>query len=123
MKKTFFVLTVAAVLAMWFPGTTAAQDTAQEQEDNTRYSYGSVISIEAGTIVIEEYDYDTGETVSMTYIINHETVFENAASYSDIAAGDDVSIEYIETSAGKIALVIEKDTPWAPDEEYSEPQF
>ena len=89
------------------------------QEEETEYSYGSVIEIkkESNELIISEYDWDNDAEAQVTYIIHPEAEVENAPSWKEIPNGSYVDIEYtIDKNGKKVAKYISVYEPEAHPE-------
>lgn len=89
---------------------------AQEEEE-LEYSWGIVSKVSSDKIVVKEQDYETDEDIDVTYTIDAETKIENVKSLADIAAGDDIEIDYMIAGGKKIARSILVEKPDAAAEE------
>jgi hypothetical protein len=75
--------------------------------DETLYTYGEVIRISPESILIQEFDYVTGEEKEEEYLIDSTTVFDVIISAEQIRPSDLVDIEFIIIEDGtKIAREI-----------------
>ncbi len=82
----------------------AAVPTAQEEEPE--YAFGTAKSVEGDQLVINEFDYDTGEEKEAGYWVDSKTEYDNVASLKEIAAGDEVDIDYLVKDGKKTAVAI-----------------
>lgn len=89
---------------------------AQEEEE-TEYSWGTVSSISSNQIVVSEYNSETEENSEVTYTLDPNTKLENVDSLKDIAAGDNVNIEYVVKNGKKIAKIITVEKSSSSEEE------
>ena len=96
MKKIMCICITALMVVCLMAG---ARSYGQEEESGI-YTYGTVVSVSGDTLTINEvfYDEDTGEelTETVSYKVLPETKIENAASITEIKAGKEVDIEYLE---------------------------
>lgn len=76
------------------------------QEEEPEYAFGTAKSVEGDTLVINEFDYDTGEEKEATYWVNSKTEYDNVASLKEVAAGDEVDIDYLVKDGKKMAVAI-----------------
>lgn len=81
--------------------------SAQEQEEEMGYSWGSVKSISSSQIVLTEQDDETGEEVEAIYTIDPSTELQNVDNIEAIAVGSSVVIEYELVNGGRVAKVID----------------
>ncbi len=89
------------VLGMAFAGYGQAQEDGEPD-----YTSGIVKSVSATSITIMESDTD--EETEAQFVIDGNTLMENFASMGDIAVGDEVYIDFIVNTAGKVAVNIYK---------------
>lgn len=105
---------IAAVFAVGFIGVLPAQALAEEttaavpavEAEEPEYAFGTAKSVEGDTLVINEFDYDTGEEKEATYGVDSKTEYDNVASLKEVAAGDEVDIDYLVKDGKKIAVAI-----------------
>ncbi|MBL7132091.1 MAG: hypothetical protein ISS45_11950 [Candidatus Omnitrophica bacterium] len=114
-------LGIAIVLMLGFlmcstPGISLAQE-----EEETEYSWGAVSSVSSNQVVITEYDYDSDEGVEVTYTVDPNAELKNVDSLKDIAAGDNVDIEYVVRNGKKVAKIITVEKS-SSEEEYTPSQ-
>lgn len=104
---TKFIVIAAVILAGIGFNIALAQETMPPSVEETEYSYGTVVSASNTQLVVREDDYNTGNEIEVTYILDPKLEVNNVASVKDIAAGDSVEIEYLVKDANKTALVID----------------
>ncbi len=75
-------------------------------EEEPEYAFGTVKSASGDQLVINEFDYDTGEEKEMTYTVDAKTEFDNAASLKDVTAGDEVDIDYLVKDGKRVAVAV-----------------
>ena len=111
---------VAFILALGFLGTAravfaaeanppadaAAPSEAPTAEQEPEYTFGTVKSVSGDQLVINEYDYDTGEEREATYAIDPAVELHNVAAVTEIAVGDEVDIDYLMKGNVKTAVVL-----------------
>ena len=56
--------------------------------------------------MINEFDYDTGEEKEASYWVDPKTEYDNVAALKEIAAGDEVDIDYLVKDGKKVAVAI-----------------
>lgn len=103
MRKTSvlaFILACGMLVAG--TGACAAEEVAEEPE----YTFGTVKSISGDQLVINEYDYDSGEEKEATYSIDPSVELHNVAAVTEIAVGDEVDIDYLVKGDKKTAIVL-----------------
>ena len=86
------------------PAPEAAQPASQEEEPE--YAFGTAKSVEGDKLVINEFDYDTGEEKEAAYWVDSKTEYDNVASLKEIAAGDEVDIDYLVKGDKKMAVAV-----------------
>lgn len=74
---------------------------AQEEAD-LEFTYGTVVSISGDQVVISVYDYEMDAEAEVTYQVDDQTVYDGIASLAEVAAGDEVDIEYVEQDGVKL---------------------
>ena len=104
MRKTGVLAFILAcgLLATAGVGLSTAEEVAEEPE----YTFGTVKSVSGDQLVINEYDYDTGEEKEATYAIDPAVELHNVAAVSEIAVGDEVDIDYLDKGGKKTAIVL-----------------
>ncbi len=90
------------LLAPTGAGIARAEEVAEEPE----YTFGTVKSVTGDQLVINEYDYDTGEEREAAYTIDPAVELHNVAAASEIAVGDEVDIDYLMKGNTKTAVVL-----------------
>jgi len=88
-----------------------------QNDDETLIELGTISRVEAGQLVIKEYNYDTNSDEDMKYVINDKTQFENIKSLADLKAGDSVEVFYEEAGGNKVALSVSKEENYDDDED------
>ena len=78
----------------------------QAKEPEPDYAFGTAKSVNGNQLVINEFDYDTGEEKEMTYLLDAGTKFDNVASAAEISAGDEVDIDYLVKDGKKTAVAV-----------------
>lgn len=122
MKGLLGVLGMAMVLGISFVHIAAAQDPAVAtnaaleseeatagEDDNLMYTYGTVVSVSADSLVINEYDFDSDSFKEITYSLTAEVKFSNVKDATEIVAGDSVEVYYVLRGDQKIAKTIGRD--------------
>ncbi len=93
-----------------------AEEVAVEPE----YTFGTVKSVTGDQLVINEYDYDTGEEREATYTIDPAVELHNVAAVTEIAVGDEVDIDYLVKGNTKTAVVLSVAKPIEGEEAATE---
>lgn len=105
---------IAAIFVLGFIGVLSARALAEEttaappavEEEEPEYAFGTAKSVEGDTLVINEFDYDTGEEKEATYWVDSKTEYDNVASLKEVVAGDEVDIDYLVKDGKKVAVAI-----------------
>ena len=103
------VVLLGALLG-WGQSLSWAQDEAKE----LAYTYGTVREMTETSLVVAEYDEETGGNTDVTYALEPTTEVGNAASIRDIKVGDELDIEYVDQGGTRVAKRI---SVWKPEEE------
>lgn len=125
MKKKALWMLVLAGGGMVFPAVSRAEEPAapavtadlEPADEELEYTFGTVKNVGTDQIVISEFDYDTGEEKEMTYAIDPKVELDNVASLEEIAAGDEVDIDYQMEGEKKVAKVIAVAKPFPAEGE------
>jgi len=85
-----------------------SEEGLESKEEDIEYGFGEVVKIEkeAGKITINEYDYDTGEEINVTYSVDPKVELENIAAWADIPVGGYIGVEYKLENNEKVAKYI-----------------
>lgn len=104
MKNAVLIL-VAAVLLV------AGRNAFAYDPDALDYSFGTVKSISATAITLEEYDFegDLEKTIDVSYVINAETEFDNFEKIDELKVDEDVEVYFVEENGQKVAISLAKD--------------
>jgi hypothetical protein len=80
-----------------------SQESANEEisNDDILYTYGEVISVMPGQVLIREFDYATGEEIETLYHFNDSTNFETVETGQQILPNDLIDIEFYVSEDGK----------------------
>ena len=87
-------------------GQTSAPAAPAVEEEEPEYAFGTVKSVEGDKLVINEFDYDTGEEKEAIYWVDSKTEYDNVASLKEVAAGDEVDIDYLMKDDKKMAVAV-----------------
>ena len=90
------------------PTPSAAPEAAPAagQEREPEYAFGTAKSVEGDKLVINEFDYDTGEEKEAAYETDAKTEYDNVASLKEVVVGDEVDIDYLVKDGKKMAVAI-----------------
>lgn len=105
---------IAAIFVLGFIGVLSARVLAEEttaavpavEQEEPEYAFGTAKSVEGDTLVINEFDYDTGEEKEAAYWVDSKTEYDNVASLKEVSAGDEVDIDYLMKDGKKIAVAV-----------------
>ena len=92
-----FALVLCLCLALT-PINSVAQD---QDEKQVFYSYGEVLSVIKGQIIVREFDYETGEETDIVYYITADTILDSVESADQIKPSDLVDVEFTVSEDGK----------------------
>ena len=92
-----FALVLCLCLALT-PINSVAQDQDEEQ---VFYSYGEVLSVIQGQIMVREFDYATGEEKDVVYYITTDTILDSVESADQIKPSNLVDVEFTVSEDGK----------------------
>ena len=84
-------------------------DTDVAMDDLEDYTYGTVVSAAADTLVISEFDDMENKEIEVTYAIDSATEIENIDAIDKLVAGDPVEITFKETDGKRIATAVAKE--------------
>jgi len=109
MRKILFIAAILGMV-MLFAGTSLrAADEAVEapMAIDAQEAYGEVVSVDvnAGTLIITEYDYEKDEDINNTYAIDKAATYENVKSLAEVKAGDWVALT-LKPGAGSMNIAI-----------------
>ncbi len=101
----------APVCAFFFLGLIAVGAFAQEAvpEEESDFGFGTVSSVAKDKITVKEYNYETDTEMDVSYGVTSETELEGYESFGEIAAGDQVEVEYVTRANEKVALYVAKE--------------
>lgn len=122
---------IAAIFAFGFIGMISLRALAEEgaagqaaapaapavEEEEPEYAFGTAKGVEGDKLVINEFDYDTGEEKEAAYWVDSKTEYDNVASLKEITAGDEVDIDYLAKGDKKMAVAISVAKPVEGEEE------
>jgi len=117
-RKFLILFLLAGLVVLTAAGIGFAQETdvmdeadAPVEFEEADFSYGLVNKLEANQLILDEFDYDTNQEVSVTYTISADTKLEGAANLSDIAVGDGAEVKYDTKEGQRIAksIMVEKE--------------
>ena len=106
MKKFSTVIVLALALAgLGHISVVRAQEAANED----KFSFGKVVSVAGQKIAVKEYDFAKDADVEVTYEVTAETELGNINAVTDLAANDDVVIDYMEKDGKRLVTTLVKE--------------
>lgn len=99
----------AAPVAAVVPAAEAAPAVTGMPADEDKFSFGKVVSVAEGQVTVKEYDFVKDAGVETVYATTSETEFGNVAALKDLAAGDDIVIDYLEKDGKKLITTLVKE--------------
>ncbi len=99
------------VCGLILSGTATAVVAQQEgtvhiEAKEPEYSFGTVKKVAPDQIVISEFDYDTGEERDVTYWVDPKVQLNGVNSLPEIAAGDEVDVDFMVKDGKNTAVVL-----------------
>ena len=106
MKKSLMgvLFVLGVVLAANMP-----MAAAQEANNEDKFSFGKVVSVNAQEITVKEYDFAKDADVDAVYTVTAETEFGNVNAVTELAANDDVVIDYVEKEGKRVISTLVKE--------------
>ncbi len=105
MKKSvvsiLFVLCCACVLRI--------SSVAAQENNEDKFSFGKVVSVNAQQVTVKEYDFAKDADVEMVYNVTAETELGNVNAVTDLAANDDIVIDYVEKDGKRVVTTLVKE--------------
>ena len=83
----------------------AVEDPAADSDD-AEYAYGTVAKVTPETLVVREYDFETGTTIEVAYRLDPQVIVNGVDAVGQIAVDDDVDIDYVTKDGQRLATVI-----------------
>lgn len=106
MKKFSTVVVLALALAgLGHISVVRAQEAANED----KFSFGKVVSVAGQKIAVKEYDFAKDADVEVAYEVTGETELGNINAITDLAANDDVVIDYVEKDGKRLVTTLVKE--------------
>lgn len=85
--------------------------TDAPSEDDDKFSFGRVVAVYAHSFVVREYDFARDRDVDVFYWVTSVTDLVNLPSLAQLAAGDDVVIDYLELAGERIVTTLVRELP------------
>lgn len=106
--KGWCMLALALLLSasVGITGSGVAAEETSQAEVEPEYSFGTVKQVGQDQIVLSEFDYDTGEEKEVNYSIDPKVQINGVASLSEVAAGDEVDVDYVIKDGKNVAVVL-----------------
>jgi hypothetical protein len=82
---------------------------AQDNTNEDKFSFGKVVSVNAQEVMVKEYDFAKDADVEVAYTITGETEFGNVNAVTDLAANDDIVIDYVEKDGKRVVTTLVKE--------------
>ncbi len=79
------------------------------EPDAGKFTFGKVVSVSDGTLVIREYDFATDAAVEIGYATTDQTELGNINQIADLKDGDDIVVDYTETAGNRIITTLVKE--------------
>jgi len=86
-------------------------------QDVALIGLGVVAKVDAESLVLVEYEYESDEELEVSYQVNDRTQFDNIASLADLQPGDSVEVVYADEAGKKVALAISKEENYIEDDQ------
>jgi hypothetical protein len=99
-KKMKHALSVFSFMLCVFLALMPANSVAQDDVESF-YSYGEVLSVMQDQVMIREFDYATGEEKDVVYFISSATTFDMIESADQIKPGDLIDVEFVVSEDGR----------------------
>ena len=106
MKKVLVFMGVIAALVF----SLASFSKAQEEADEMKYSFGTVVKVGEGEVTVLEYDYSKDEEGEVIYMVNPETQLDNVGSLQELVKDDNVEVYFKEMDGKKVASMLIKES-------------
>ena len=106
MKKLMLVPLFALALAF---AANIPVSFAQENNNEDKFSFGKVLSVNAQEVVVKEYDFAKDADVEVTYSITAETELGNVNAVTDLAVNDDIVIDFVEKDGKRLVTTLVKE--------------
>ncbi len=106
MKKLMVVPLFALALAF---AVNVPVSFAQENNNEDKFSFGKVVSVNAQEVMVKEYDFAKDADVEVSYTITAETELGNVNAVTDLAANDDIVIDYLEKDGKRVVTTLVKE--------------
>ena len=103
MKKGFGLILLVSGILMFSYNAFSQEEPLDEQ-----FTFGNVVSASSEKLVLKEYNFDEDKEEEITYSIDAKTQYENASSFSDLAADDEVEVYFKEEKEERTATLITK---------------
>ena len=103
MKKLMMVPLLAFTLAF---AVNMPVSFAQEDNNEDKFSFGKVVSINADQIMVREYDFAKDADVEVAYTVTADTEFGNVNAVAELVADDDIVIDYVEKDGKRVVTTL-----------------
>ena len=82
---------------------------AAQENNEDKFSFGKVVSVNAQQVTVKEYDFAKDADVEMVYTVTAETELGNVNAVTDLAANDDIVIDYVEKDGKRVVTTLVKE--------------
>ncbi len=82
---------------------------AAQENNEDKFSFGKVVSVNAQQVTVKEYDFAKDADVEMVYTVTAETELGNVNAVTDLAANDDIVIDYVEKDGQRVVTTLVKE--------------
>lgn len=95
------------------PVSTPVKEGAAKMEELSIYGEVQNVNVQAGSIMVQFYDYDNDEEKSTDIILDGNSKLENVKAIGDIKKGDWVDVTYVVSNGKNMAKIVsvEKEEP------------
>ena len=106
MKKLMLAPLFAMALAF---AVNIPVSAAQENNNEDKFSFGKVVTVNAQEVMVKEYDFAKDADVEVPYTVTAETELGNVNAVTDLAANDDIVIDYVEKDGKRVVTTLVKE--------------
>jgi hypothetical protein len=79
---------------------------SDENDEEDKFTFGEVVSVDGDSIVLREYDFTADADVETVYVVTPETEYGNINDLRDLSSGDDVVIDFLTEGDGRVITTI-----------------
>jgi hypothetical protein len=92
-------------------------EEATEPKDLSIYGEVQAVNVQAGTMTVQYYDYDSDEEKNMDVAVDKDTKLENAKDLNDVRKGDWVDVTYAVSGGKNLAKSVSVEKEEEPEPE------